>query len=47
MQACASGKPTYVDPTTGYTAFAEVSLVERNFCCGNRCRHCVGTKGGG
>ena len=32
--------PTYTDPSTGYEVFTRVSLLTRNKCCGNVCRHC-------
>jgi iron complex transport system substrate-binding protein len=39
-QACASHRPTYTDPTTGYDVFTANYLRDRGYCCGNGCRHC-------
>jgi iron complex transport system substrate-binding protein len=39
-QACASNRPTYADPTTGYDVFTASYLRDRGYCCGNGCRHC-------
>ena len=30
----------YLDPTTGLFVFTRDHLVQRGWCCGNRCRHC-------
>ena len=39
-QACASNRPTYTDPVTGYEVFTADFLRQRGYCCGNGCRHC-------
>lgn len=39
-KAISSGSETYVDPSTGYTVFTELSHLKRGKCCGNMCRHC-------
>lgn len=39
-KARAEGKPTYVDPKTGYTVLTAKYLASRGYCCGNGCRHC-------
>ncbi len=39
-QACASNRPTYTDPVTGYEVFTADFLKQRGYCCGNGCRHC-------
>jgi iron complex transport system substrate-binding protein len=39
-QACASNRPTYTDPITGYDVFTADYLRQRGYCCGNGCRHC-------
>lgn len=39
-QACAEGRPTYIDPATGYAVFTSRFLRERGLCCGSGCRHC-------
>ncbi len=38
--ACASGQAGYRDPDTGLFVLTARFLTERNFCCGNGCRHC-------
>jgi iron complex transport system substrate-binding protein len=38
--ACASKRPSYTDPFTGYEVFTADSLAQRGYCCGNGCRHC-------
>ena len=38
--ACASKRPSYTDPFTGYEVFTADSLTQRGYCCGNGCRHC-------
>ena len=38
--ALRKGSTTYIDPTTGFTCFTELSHLLRGTCCGNRCRHC-------
>ncbi|KAJ1938966.1 hypothetical protein EC988_007436, partial [Linderina pennispora] len=38
--ALANGDRTYTDPATGYTVFTELSHLDREYCCGNACRHC-------
>jgi len=40
VQACGSGKDTYIDPSTGYTVFTALSHMRRGKCCGSACRHC-------
>jgi iron complex transport system substrate-binding protein len=39
-QACASNRPSYADPITGYDVFTADFLNRRGYCCGNDCRHC-------
>jgi iron complex transport system substrate-binding protein len=39
-QACASNRPSYSDPVTGYDVFTADFLKSRGYCCGNDCRHC-------
>ncbi|KAJ1963875.1 hypothetical protein GGI12_001778 [Dipsacomyces acuminosporus] len=39
-QAVKNGDRTYIDPATGYTVFTELSHADREYCCGNACRHC-------
>jgi iron complex transport system substrate-binding protein len=39
-QACASNRPTYTDPATGYDVFTADYLRQRGYCCGSGCRHC-------
>jgi hypothetical protein len=34
------GRPTYLDPETGFTVFTAVSLLAQGRCCGSGCRHC-------
>jgi hypothetical protein len=38
--ACASNRPSYADPVTGYEVFTADFLLSRGYCCGNGCRHC-------
>lgn len=38
--ACALGDFTYEDPETGYVVFTRIGLLQRERCCGARCRHC-------
>lgn len=38
--ACAAGRDTYADPSTGYTVFTALSHTKRGTCCGSACRHC-------
>jgi iron complex transport system substrate-binding protein len=38
--ACASNRPSYADPLTGYEVFTADFLLSRSYCCGNNCRHC-------
>jgi ABC-type Fe3+-hydroxamate transport system substrate-binding protein/diphthamide synthase (EF-2-diphthine--ammonia ligase) len=40
QEACAAGKLTYNDPTTGYSVFTELAATQRGKCCGSGCRHC-------
>ncbi|KAJ1853964.1 hypothetical protein LPJ73_002549 [Coemansia sp. RSA 2703] len=39
-EALDKGEMSYIDPATGYTAFTELSHLDRGYCCGNTCRHC-------
>jgi len=39
-EAVAAGKPTYIDPQTGYQVFTSETLKKKLKCCGNLCRHC-------
>lgn len=34
------GRPTYIDPQSGYTVLTAGALAARGHCCGNGCRHC-------
>ena len=38
-KAILEGKPTYIDPNTGFSVFTSKELSKRP-CCGNICRHC-------
>jgi len=38
--AVAAGTTTYTDPTTGYSVFTALGLLQQQSCCGNKCRHC-------
>jgi Family of unknown function (DUF5522) len=38
--AVREGRPTYSDPSTGYTVFTSVALLAQERCCGSGCRHC-------
>ncbi|KAJ6658462.1 hypothetical protein lerEdw1_020166 [Lerista edwardsae] len=38
-EACAAGKPNYVDPVTGYLVCTRVAHLQRGNCCGSSCRH--------
>ncbi|RHY20404.1 hypothetical protein DYB32_010035 [Aphanomyces invadans] len=38
--ACAANEARYNDPATGYGVFTAKYLMDRQACCGNRCRHC-------
>jgi iron complex transport system substrate-binding protein len=38
--ACASHRPSYADPATGYEVFTAEFHLSRGYCCGNGCRHC-------
>ena len=38
--ACKEGRKSYIDPKSGYQVFTSSFLIEREQCCGNRCRHC-------
>jgi hypothetical protein len=40
QQACARGKFTHLDPSTGFMVFTELGLRRRGDCCGSTCRHC-------
>lgn len=33
-------RPTYRDPTSGYTVFTADFLASRGYCCASGCRHC-------
>ncbi|KAJ2846978.1 hypothetical protein J3B02_004274 [Coemansia erecta] len=39
-EALRNSERSYIDPATGYTAFTELSHLDRGYCCGNKCRHC-------
>lgn len=39
-RAILSKQSTYVDTSTGFTVFTELSHLKRGKCCGNMCRHC-------
>jgi hypothetical protein len=39
-EALRAGRPTYVDPDTGYVVFTARYLAERGRCCDSMCRHC-------
>lgn len=39
-QAILDKQSTYIDPSTGFTVFTELSHLKRGKCCGNQCRHC-------
>ncbi|KAJ2724047.1 hypothetical protein GGI07_002252 [Coemansia sp. Benny D115] len=39
-KALENNERSYIDPATGYTAFTELSHLDRGYCCGNTCRHC-------
>lgn len=38
--AVREGRPTYLDPTTGFTVFTSQALLAQGHCCGSGCRHC-------
>jgi hypothetical protein len=38
--AMRAGRPTYVDPDTGYVVFTARYLADRGRCCESMCRHC-------
>lgn len=38
--AITAGRPTYVDPRTGFDVFTAELLAERASCCDSGCRHC-------
>ena len=40
-QAILDKQSTYIDPSTGFTVFTELTHLKRGKCCGNQCRHCV------
>lgn len=40
QDACKQGKPSYIDPTTGYHVLTHDTLLKQGNCCGNACRHC-------
>jgi hypothetical protein len=39
-EALASGRPVYLDPTTGFSVFTAQFLADRAYCCESGCRHC-------
>jgi hypothetical protein len=39
-EAVRTGKPGYLDPSTGYFVFTAARLAESGRCCGSGCRHC-------
>ena len=39
-QAILDKQSTYIDPSTDFTVFTELSHLKRGKCCGNQCRHC-------
>ena len=39
-RAIALRRPTYRDPTSGYTVFTARFLADRGYCCASGCRHC-------
>lgn len=39
-EAIEAGKPTYVDPETGYPVITAAFLEKRGYCCHSGCRHC-------
>ncbi len=38
--ALAEGRPTYVDPLSGYQVMTADTLAARGECCATGCRHC-------
>jgi hypothetical protein len=38
--AMAGGRATYVDPDTGFLVLTAATLLSRERCCDNGCRHC-------
>lgn len=38
--ALAAGRPTYVDPLSGYQVMTADTLSARGECCDTGCRHC-------
>ena len=38
--AVASGRSSYLDPSTRLMVFTAKFLADRNYCCGSGCRHC-------
>ncbi len=46
-RALDAGRPTYVDPVTGFDVFTADHLAGRGSCCDSGCRHCpyVGAEG--
>lgn len=38
--ALAEGRPTYIDPTSGYSVMTAAYLADRGRCCHQGCRHC-------
>ena len=39
-EALDHGRPSYVDPATGYQVFTADHLAARGSCCESGCRHC-------
>jgi hypothetical protein len=39
-RAAQAGRPTYIDPDSGYLVFTASALAARGECCGSGCRHC-------
>jgi hypothetical protein len=38
--ALAAGEPGYLDPVSGLFVLTARYLADREFCCGQGCRHC-------
>ncbi|KAF9165297.1 hypothetical protein DFQ26_000345 [Actinomortierella ambigua] len=38
--ACEGNHKFYTDPKTGYSVMTELLHRDREYCCGNACRHC-------
>lgn len=39
-QALDEGRPTYIDPVSGFDVFTADFLARRGACCDSGCRHC-------